>query len=97
MGSESFEAIYRNQLGKGYGIFEGDVDRLRSDPKARVVLLRNDGIPKRAEGQLVELEWTGNEARPGVWRYDVKIQGLRNVPYIRIDFTGFRLGVKVLD
>jgi len=96
-GSESFETIYANRLGKGYGIFEADVDRLRADPEARVVLIRNDGIPKRAEGKLVELVWTRNEARPGVWRYDVKIQDLREVPYIKIDFTGFRLGVRVLD
>ena len=67
-GSESFETICANQLGKGYGIFSADVDQLRSDPESRVVLLRNDGIPKRSEGKRVELVWTGDEARAGVVR-----------------------------
>ena len=92
-----FETIYRNRLGKGYAIFRADVDRLRSDPESRVVLLRNDGVPKRAEVKLVELVRTGYEARPGVWRYDVKIRDLREVPYVRIEFTGIRAGVRVLE
>ena len=79
-GAKSFEQVLADGIGKGYAIYEKYKSKLPEGSK--VILLRNDKNQRRAEGYLINLLKTGIKTDNGIWRYDVHINGLREVlPY----------------
>ncbi len=77
--AKSFEAVLADGIGKGYAIYEKYTSKLITGSK--VILLRNDKNQRRAEGYLIKLVNTCIKTDNGIWRYDVHIKGLTEVPY----------------
>ena len=86
-GSDSFEMILQNGLGKGFIIYKRYKDSL--PPGSGVVVLRKGRNKSRAEGTLVKLKESG-KADNGQMRYDVHFTGAKLVPYKdeRLDRSG---------
>jgi hypothetical protein len=89
-GARSYEQVMSDKVGVGYAIPQAKRELLT--PGCKVVLLCKDKA-KRAEGTLRKLEPVG-KTLSGMQRYDVQIDGLREVPY-RSENLG-RTGVAVL-
>ena len=93
-GKKSFEAVLADGIGEGYLIFPKEIEKL--SPGSKVVLLRKDKNQKRAEGILVKLEQVYYRSLHRVQkRYDVHIQGLKEVTYKPEKLT--RRGVALID
>jgi hypothetical protein len=75
-GAKSFEAVLADGIGKGYILSPREVSKLH--PGCTVVLLRKDGLERRAEGRLVRPIPTIKTPR-GKQRYDVHIKDLKEV------------------
>ena len=92
-GAKSFEAVLADGIGKGYILSQREVSKLL--PGSKVVLLRKDGLERRAEGWLVVRPVPTMKTPRGKQRYDVHINDLREVSYQPEKLN--RYGVAVID
>jgi len=89
--TKSFDDIFRTGIGKGYALNSTILRQVFPEgmihPGWRVVLLCKDrGRERRAEGELVRLEPAIKDGRPWftknrIRRYDVYVENFEMVPY----------------
>jgi hypothetical protein len=82
--SQSWETYLKTGIGLEYILYPAEVNKLQqgiSFGSCKVVMLRNDKKPRRAEARLIKLEKTPRQAKNGQWRYDVYFEDQKEVPY----------------
>ena len=77
-GARSFEEVMKNENGRAYALSKHEAQTLK--PGDKVVVVRKDRYPSRAEGRLLKIEPTGRWANH-LQRFDVHIEGLTVVEY----------------
>ena len=79
-GSPTFQAVLASGVGKGYAIFKKDISKL-TPGSTKIVLLRKDGIKRRAEGFLDKWVPTNRKTSQGIQRYDIYVKKWTEIPY----------------
>ena len=99
--SHSWETYFNTGIGLGYILYPAEINKLQqgiSSGSCKIVILRNDKKPRRAEARLIKLKITPRQARNGQWRYDVHFEEPKEItPYVYLPYEKLKEnGVKVI-